>query len=81
VSGSINNYEVTLINLAPIKGEDKMISVNKDIRKALNRQGGDTVTVSLYLNSVKPELSENQVLEAFCESGVLTVFKNLGKLE
>ena len=36
VSGFIDNFEIEARNLAPIKGEDKMLSVNGEIRKAIN---------------------------------------------
>jgi hypothetical protein len=49
VSGLIDNYKIEARNLAPIKGEDKMLSINSEIRKAINKKGGDIVTESLYL--------------------------------
>ena len=51
VSGSIDGYEVKNINLAPRKGEDKIISINKKIRDAIGKSGGETVNVTLYLHS------------------------------
>ena len=50
VSGSIDNYEIKNINLAPRKNEDKIISINKSIRDAIGKSGGDTVTVTLWLH-------------------------------
>ena len=50
VSGTIDGHEIRDINLAPRKGEDKLISVNKSIRDAINKTGGDEVKVTLYLH-------------------------------
>lgn len=53
VSGCIDDFKIEARNLAPIKGDDKIISINGEIRKAINKEGGDIVTVSLYLLSKK----------------------------
>lgn len=81
VSGLIDNYKIESRNLAPIKGEDKMLSINSEIRKAINKTGGDIVTVSLYLISNKEEITEKQILETFKESGVLESFEKLNKFD
>lgn len=51
VSGLIDDYELEEMNLAPRKNRDKIISINKDIRNAIGKGAGDTVTVTLYLHS------------------------------
>jgi hypothetical protein len=81
VSGSIDNFKIEARNLAPIKGEDKMLSINSEIRNAINKKGGDIVSVSLYLLSPKEEISEKQILETFEESGVLKAFEKLNEAE
>jgi LEA14-like dessication related protein len=48
-SGLIDNYKIENKNLAPIKGEDKMLTINADIRKAINKDAGEILTVTLYL--------------------------------
>ena len=50
VSGTIDGFPVSNINLAPRKGEDRIISINKKIRDAIGKTGGDTVLVTLYLH-------------------------------
>jgi len=50
VSGMIDDFEIKNINLAPRKNEDKIISINKKIRDAIGKSGGDMVTVTLYLH-------------------------------
>lgn len=81
VSGFIDDYKIEARNLAPIKGEDKMLSVNGEIRRAINKTGGDTVTVSLFLLSKNEAVNEKQILETFKESGVLEVFEKLDEAE
>ena len=50
VSGTIDGQQIKNINLAPRKGEDKLISINKTIRDAINKSGGEEVAVTLYLH-------------------------------
>ena len=81
VSGFIDNFEISRRQLAPIKGEDKMLSINVEIRKAINKKGGDIVTVSLYLLKKKEGITEKQILETFKESEVLEAYKKLNESE
>ncbi len=81
VSGFIDNFKIERRNLAPIKGEDKMLSINAEIRKAINKKGGDIVTVTLCMLSNKEKITESQILETFKESNVLRAFKKLNKEE
>jgi hypothetical protein len=81
VSGFIDNFEISRRQLAPIKGEDKMLSINGEIRKAINKKGGDIVTVSLYLLKKKEGITEKQILETFKESEVLEAYKKLNESE
>jgi hypothetical protein len=74
VSGLIDNYTIEARNLAPIKGEDKMLSINSEIRKAINKKGGEMVTVTLYLLSNKNSITKSDILETFKESNVLEAF-------
>jgi Domain of unknown function (DUF1905) len=81
VSGVIDNFKIEARNLAPIKGEDKMLSINAEIRKVINKKGGDFVTVTLYLLSTKGAISKIQILETFKEAEVLKVFEKLSEAE
>ena len=81
VSGFIDDFEIEARNLAPIKGEDKMLSINSEIRKAINKEGGDIVNVTLYLLSNKEKVNESQILETFKESNVLQAFNKLNEVE
>ncbi|NJK83147.1 MAG: DUF1905 domain-containing protein [Saprospiraceae bacterium] len=77
VSGTIDNYKIESINLAKLGDQDKLISINDKIRKAINKSGGDTVTVTLYLLTSKEQITEKEILDTFKESGVLKAFKKL----
>ena len=81
VSGFIDNFEIKGRQLAPIKGEDKMLSINGEIRKAINKKGGDFVNVTLYLLSNKEKITEIQILETFKESNVLKAFNKLNEVQ
>jgi hypothetical protein len=77
VSGLIDNYKIENKNLFSITGQDKLISINQEIRKAINKAGGDIVTVTLHLTLVSEIITEKQVLETFKESNVLKKFQKL----
>ncbi len=81
VSGTIDNYKIENINLFNISGQDKLISINDKIRKAINKSGGDTVTVSLYLEAAREQITEKKILETFEQADVLDAFKKLADNE
>ena len=77
VAGTIDNYKIESINLAKLGDQDKLISINDKIRKAINKSGGDKVRVTLCLLISKEQITEKEILETFKESGVLKPFKKL----
>lgn len=77
VSGYIDHYRIDAKNLFTIKGQDKLLSINQEIRTALNKSAGDTVTLNLYLTQPKQSISESQILETFRDSGVLAQYEKL----
>ena len=81
VSGTIDNYKIESINLAKLGDQDKLISINDKIRKSINKSGGDTVIVTLYLLTSKEQITEREILETLKESGVLKAFKKLTEAE
>ncbi len=81
VSGSIDDYKIESINLFTITGQDKLISINDKIRKAINKSGGDIVTVTLYCLNSKEQVTEKEILETFNDSGVLKTFNKLSEDE
>jgi hypothetical protein len=81
VAGTIDNYKIESINLAKLGDQDKLISINSEIRKAINKSGGDTVTVTLYLLTSNEQINEKEVLETFKDSEVLKAFEQLSKDE
>lgn len=81
VAGTIDNYKIESINLAKLADEDKLISINGKIRKSINKSGGDTVIVTLYMLSQTTHITEKEILEAFKESNVLKAFESLSNDE
>jgi len=81
VSGTIDGYEFKDMNLAPVTGADKMMSVNGTIRKAINKDGGDEVLVTMYQDSDNKLTTKDQVLECFRDADVLNKFKSMDEQE
>lgn len=81
VSGFIDQYPLESRNLFTIKGQDKLLSINETIRKAISKRGGDLVTVTLYLLPSKNQITEQQILETFKDSDVLQAFTKLPEEE
>lgn len=81
MSGYIDDYKIESINLFTITGQDKLISINNNIRKTINKSGGDIVNVTLCLMSSKEQITEQEILETFKESGVSEVFVKLSEVE
>ena len=81
VAGTIDNYKIESINLAKLGDEDKLISINDKIRKAINKSGGDKVRVTLYLLTSKKQITEKEILETFKEAGVIKAFEKLADKE
>ena len=77
VSGFIDNYPIESKNLLPLKGQDKILSINNTIRKAINKSGGEPVNVTLYIHESADQMSEKEILETMKESGVLSEFEKL----
>ncbi len=49
VAWTIDGYPLINRQLAPLKNQDKMLSINQTVRKAINKQWGDIVIITLYL--------------------------------
>ncbi|MBL7760277.1 MAG: DUF1905 domain-containing protein [Sediminibacterium sp.] len=79
VSGNIDGYRIEKRNLAPIRGADKIISINDTIRKAIGKSGGDMVSVTLYLDSYKQKINKKDIVAAFRDAGVLPSFRSQPK--
>lgn len=77
VSGTIDDYKIERINLFTITGQDKLISINEKIRKAIKKTGGDHVHVTLYLLTTGEKITEKEILDTFKDADVLTAFKKL----
>ena len=77
VSGTIDNYEFKNLNLAPVTGKDKRISVNGKIREAIGKGGGDEVTVTMYKTIDNRLTKENEVEDCFKDAEVYKKFRSL----
>lgn len=49
VFGKIDHHIIRNLNLAPRKNENKIISINQEIRKSIKKNQGEEVICSLYL--------------------------------
>ena len=81
MSGTIDGYEIKNKNLGPVKNSDKKMSVNSEIRNAINKDGGDTVIVTLYLENQTGTNDNSEILECFKDAQVLQIFERLEKIE
>lgn len=81
VSGTIDGYPITNMNLAPMGDADKRLSINATTRKAIQKSGGDIVTVTLYLEKGRQDMRKQEIYDIFKESGVLDDFQKLAKLD
>ncbi|MDC6406329.1 MULTISPECIES: DUF1905 domain-containing protein [Flavobacteriaceae] len=79
VSGTIDDYEIKNKNLGPVKNSDKKISVNSEIRNAINKKGGDTVIVTLHLENQTNKKDNTEILECFRDAQVISLFEDLSK--
>jgi hypothetical protein len=77
VSGTIDGYEFKDLNLAPVNGEDKRISVNGEIRKAIGKGGGDEVVVTMYKTTDNRLTKEKEVEDCFKDADVYKKFTAL----
>lgn len=81
VSGTIDGYVFKNMNLAPRKGLDMYMSVNADIRKAINKKGGDLVVVTMQKEADNKLTDEDDIIECFRDAEILTKFKSLNEEE
>lgn len=81
MSGTIDGYEIKHKNLGPIKNGDKKMSINAAIRNAINKSGGDTVRVTLYLENQTVTNDSSEILACFKDAQVLLIFEQLEKTE
>lgn len=81
VSGTIDGYEIKNKNLGPVKNSDKKMAINSEIRNVINKNGGDTVIVTLYLENQTETNDNSEILECFKDAQVLHIFERLDKIE
>ncbi|MCX2474980.1 DUF1905 domain-containing protein [Pedobacter sp. MC2016-05] len=81
VSGTIDGYEFKDMNLAPLKNKDKRISINGTIRKAINKSGGDEVTVTMIKTSDDRFTNGQEIKDCLKDADVYQKFKGLDESE
>lgn len=81
VSGTIDGYPIKDINLAPVTGKDKMISVNGEIRKAIGKTGGDKVIVTLFKTTYNHITLDSEIKDCFNDADVIKEFVALSENE
>ncbi|OYX25466.1 MAG: hypothetical protein B7Z06_07235 [Flavobacteriales bacterium 32-35-8] len=81
VSGTIDGYEIKNKNLGPVKNSDKKLAVNSEIRNAINKDGGDIVNVTLYLENQTKNNDRFEILQCFKDANVFRVFERLNHIE
>lgn len=77
VSGFIDDYAIEAKNLMSIKGSDKLLSINSAIRKHINKSGGDTVVVTLSVDTPYKVQDTTHIIECFKDADVLQAFESL----
>jgi Domain of unknown function (DUF1905). len=81
VSGTIDGVPIEAKNLFTISGQDKLLSINADIRKAIKKSGGELVQVTLYLMASIEKMTASDVLDIFRNEAVYTAFSAMPKQE
>lgn len=74
VKGSIDNYQITKAKLMPLGGGKLFLPVKSEIRKQINKDVGDVVSVVLY-GFKQIELTEKDILECL-DDDELKVFND-----
>ncbi len=81
VSGTIDGHKIKSKNLAPFKNSDKKLALNSDIRTAINKSGGDVVSVTLFVEENNTKINNSEIINCFNDAGVLTIFNKLNNDE
>lgn len=79
VSGTVDGYAIKNKHLAPVKNSDKKMTLNAAIRNAINKEGGATVTVTLYLENETKKNDGSLILACFKDAQVLGIFERMDK--
>jgi len=79
LTGTIDGHSIGVMNLAPLKGKDKILSVNAATRKAIQKTAGERVMVELYLIDYVENVQEQHILGSFRDADVLSKFEALSR--
>lgn len=79
VKGTIDNYEVSDVSLMSFQGV-LMMAVKAEIRKAIGKEEGDAVHITLYRDTGVFQIPED-FKQRLMEEGVFEIFKGYRKWE
>jgi len=81
VTGTIDGHPIGVMNLAPIKGKDKILLVNAATRKVIQKNSGERVMVELYLIDYVENIQEQHILDSFRDADVLSRYEALSRVQ
>jgi hypothetical protein len=76
VSGTLDGLVLTSHNLFSRKGKNKLLSINKELRNALQKSPGDCIRVTLFLDKAEVSLGSDLLVELAKELGCLPVLES-----
>ena len=79
VKGKIDNYVLNQYNLLPLKGDEMILPLKTEIRKAIGKGEGDCAEVILYLDSSPYEVPEEILLCLLDAPKAFAFFKTLSE--
>jgi hypothetical protein len=77
VKGKIDSYVMKQFNLLPMKDGHMMLPLNATVRKSINKQEGDRVQITLYLDHSKVEIPEEILITLLDSPKANTFFQSL----
>lgn len=82
VKGTIDDYEISKLNLMPFSGgEHHFLPVKAEIRKAINKEAGDSVKIVLYHDADPQEIPAEMLECLHDEPKALQFFNGLRESE
>jgi len=80
VKGTIDSYEISGVSLMPFGNGNLILAVKAEIRKAISKEEGDYVHITLYTDDTVFQIPED-FKEMLKGEGVLEIFKSYKRWE